>query len=505
MSIGNQVSGPQSSEIELLRRAIGKYFSIYEIRISQMEVVFHIRTREETLEENFDALRKELLPQNYVPTLTLESGEHIIHVMKKPSTKSSNVIWNIILLAGTICTTTFAGMTLWAGYIGITQTDKMLTFGVLVSGILFFAIPLMVILGVHELGHYFAAKRHGVSATLPYFIPVPPPFLFGTMGAFISIKEPIPNKKALLDIGVAGPICGFIAAIPVTVLGLYLSTVFPPTITDGGGLILGSSLLFDAISRLVPFASEGIHPMAIAGWVGLFVTAINLLPAGQLDGGHIVHALLGTNARYLGYIAIFAMLIMSFIYPGWLLFAFLVIILGLRHPPPLNTVSKLDSRRKLVGIFAIFILLSSFVVVPIRDAEVDFAVDADAAEKYLSPDHTVSFNVSIVNLGEIYARYSIQLVGVQLTNNSSTIEDRNYKENLTLEYFFTSENGTSTIKNTSAETQRTKPGEKINFEILVRFNFENYSEFNFAKLKFAVRAVGIDVQKEKEFTVALKH
>ncbi|MEM3396453.1 MAG: site-2 protease family protein [Thermoplasmata archaeon] len=503
MSFPPQTPGANSAEIDYLKRAVGKYFSIYEIRVSPMEIAFYIRTPLESIDSKFDELRKELIPQNYVPTLTLENGEHVVHVLKKPPTKQSNIIWNIILLIGTIATTTLAGMTLWAGYVGITEMSGMLTLSVVFSGILFFAIPLMLILGIHELGHYFAAKRHGVSATLPYFIPVPPPFLFGTMGAFISIKEPIPDRKALMDIGFAGPICGFLVAIPVTGIGLYLSTIHPPVILDGGGLVLGSSLFFELLSSMLPFAPEGLHPTAIAGWVGLFVTAINLLPAGQLDGGHIVNALFGSNARYLGYAAVLGMLVMSFMYPGWLFFAFLVIILGLRHPPPLNTISKLDNKRKIVGVVAVLILISSFVVVPLRDASMNFGLNSDVKEKSVNENLTVDFEIQIENMGEIYSRYAIVLVGVKLTTNNTTIPDRDYKQNLTVEYSYIHKNQTSTISNFTAFTPRLKPGEKINCMIWLQF-IGNYSTYNFVKLEFKVMPAGTSMEKSIEFTVAMR-
>lgn len=504
MSTPFQNQAQNSAEIEFLRRVIGRYFSIYEIRVSPAEAVFFVRPPVDSVDKAFDELRRELIPQNYIPTLTLENGEHVLHVMKKPPTKPSRIIWNILLLLATIGTTTFAGMLLWASYVGITKMDDILTPGVALYGIIFFAFPLMLILGIHELGHYFAAKRHGVSATLPYFIPVPPPFLFGTMGAFISIKEPIPDRKALMDIGFAGPICGFIVAIPVTSIGLYLSTIYPPVIMDGGGLVLGSSFFFEFLASMLPVAPEGLHPTAIAGWVGLFVTALNLLPAGQLDGGHIASALLGSNARYLGYAAIFAMLLMSFFYPGWLFFAFLVILLGIRHPPPLNTLSKLDNKRKALGLVAVFILLTSFVIVPVRDADMQFGLNSEVKEKPVDENNSVSFEIQIENLGEVYSRYEISISSVKLTTNNSTIPDTHYTQNLTVEYFYTHQNQTTSILNYTATTPRLKPGEKLNTTICFGFSPE-YSKYYFINIELKVNPVGLSTAKPIEFTVAMKH
>ena len=209
----------------------------------------------------------------------------------------------------------------------------------LLMGAITFAFPLMLILGLHELGHYFMSRRHHVSASLPFFIPLPPYPVspLGTMGAFISVREPIPNKKALLDIGIAGPICGFIVALPVTILGLFLTVRYahpvPADVTNY--FIPGDSILYLAIGWLFPgSANYMIHPVAFAGWVGFLVTSINLLPVGQLDGGHIAQAILGEKAKFLGYASIGLMLVIGLYAPSWLFFAFFVILLGIRHPPP---------------------------------------------------------------------------------------------------------------------------------------------------------------------------
>jgi len=494
----------QNSEIEQVKRIVGKYFSIYEIRLTPSDVSFYVRSAFSDVDQSFDALRRELVPQNFVPMLTLESGQYVIHVMKTPHTRDTNVVWNILLLIGTLCTTAFAGMSLWAGYVGINTLEEMLRADVVIYGVLFFGMPLMLILGIHEMGHYLAARRHGVKATLPYFIPVPPPFLFGTMGAFISIKEPIPDRKALMDIGFAGPISGFIVAIPVTITGLYLSTIFPPAITDGGGLILGTSIFYEALAMLVPFTPAGLHPMAIAGWVGLFVTAINLLPVGQLDGGHILYALIGNNARYFGYAAIFAMLIMSFLYPGWLFFAFLVVILGLRHPQPLNTVSKIDTKRQIFGILAVLILFTSFVAIPIRDADVSFRFSSDVTEKPVSKDGSVSFTMIIKNEGEVYTRYTVKLVKVRLSNNNATIPDNGFESNISVQFAFTHGQDVSLVSNYSVETPRIAPGDQVTFDVSLQIAIKNYSGYNFVKAEFVAYPVGIENKDERiVFTISL--
>ncbi len=268
---------------------------------------------------------------------------------------------NLILLLVTILTTTFfGGAWNWADYSG----KPFLSAESIGFGGLFFTLPLLTILGSHEMGHYLVAKRYNVQASLPFFLPSVPPL--GTFGAFISMRDPIPNRRALLDIGVSGPLVGFAIAIPVTLAGLALSAASPAS-----GLTLAGeaqpSLLFRALSLFFPLPETLLthpHPLAFAGWVGLFVTAINLLPAGQLDGGHVARALLGSRQLYLSWSAIVILFGLSFFYPGWFLFGFLIFILGVRHPPPLNDLTRLDPGRKLIGIAAVAILIVTFVPQP---------------------------------------------------------------------------------------------------------------------------------------------
>src|SRR5436309_9370091 len=210
------------------------------------------------------------------------------------------------------------------------------------------------------MGHYVVAKRYHVRASLPFFLPSIPPL--GTLGAFISMRDPIPNRRALLDIGVAGPLVGFVIAIPVTLAGLALTAATP------GNALAESpqpSILFLVLSQFFPVSGAvAQHPLAFAGWVGLFVTAINLLPAGQLDGGHVARALLGRRQFYVSWAAVLLLFGMSIFYPGWFIFGFLILMLGVRHPPPLNDLTRLDPARKLVGIVAVAILIDNFVPQP---------------------------------------------------------------------------------------------------------------------------------------------
>lgn len=227
-----------------------------------------------------------------------------------------------------------------------------------------FSFTLLSILLIHELGHFFASRRHKVGATLPYFIPAPS--FIGTFGAIISMKELPKNKKAIMDIGVAGPLAGFIVAVIAYILGLYLPSGHSSiTISPVGESIL-SRILIRLIRGDVPeYASILIHPIGFAGWLGLFVTSLNLLPIGQLDGGHISYSLLGDKQRFLAGFTVFILVFLGlFVWPGWLFWAFLTALMGIRHPRPVDSYTPLDTRRKTFGIIALIIFIITFMPTP---------------------------------------------------------------------------------------------------------------------------------------------
>jgi membrane-associated protease RseP (regulator of RpoE activity) len=353
-------------DIDFIKGAVARHFPIYSTQVHFDMVSIKCTVDARFLEGNFEALRKELRDQGYIPMITFERGEHVIHVVKRPKEKFRGPWLNLILLVATIGTTIWAGAMLWSSAF---NTGSFLEPENLGNGALYFALPLMLILSIHEMAHYLAAKKHGVAASLPFFIPAP--FILGTMGAFISIREPIPTKKALLDIGFAGPIAGFLMTIPVLCIGLVLSGDMAAPIQgdtiQGGTMMIGTSLLFQAFMDMFGLpGGSGIHPLAFAGWVGFFVTALNLLPVGQLDGGHIARALLGERSRWASYGAIGAMLMLGLVFSSsWLFFALLIMFMGLRHPPPLNDVTALPDGRKAVGVAAAIMLVLCFVPIPI--------------------------------------------------------------------------------------------------------------------------------------------
>ena len=232
-----------------------------------------------------------------------------------------------------------------------------------------FSLTLMIILLSHELSHYFSSRKHGVEATLPYFIPAPT--IFGTFGAFIKMKSPIVTRKALIDIGASGPIAGFIISVIATIIGLNMSEIVSSAQAKGA-LNLGDSLLFSLLSRIVlgvtPSDSDILlNPVAFAGWIGLFVTSINLIPVGQLDGGHIAYALFGEKHNRLSFVLIFVMgLFGLFLWEGWFVWAVLLLILGLRHPPVIYWEVPLDSKRKFIGWLALVIFILTFIPTPFQ-------------------------------------------------------------------------------------------------------------------------------------------
>ena len=225
-----------------------------------------------------------------------------------------------------------------------------------------FAITLLSILLVHELGHYTLAMVHNVRATLPYFIPAPP-FFIGTFGAFIRMKSPPPNRRALFDVGAAGPWAGLILAIPAVVIGLHLSEVRPLGL-DEGGFVLGDSLLFSFLTKLVLGTTPDnvtimLHPIALAGWFGLFVTFLNLLPVGQLDGGHVSYALFGRWHWWIARLFLGIIAVLGFQgWQGWFVWVVLLLVIGVDHPPTYDAQTPLDNRRRLaawltIGAFAV--------------------------------------------------------------------------------------------------------------------------------------------------------
>jgi len=275
-------------------------------------------------------------------------------VAPRKSGRPSSSLVHLALLLATIVTTLIAG----------NVTGSFDTLRDLLSGWPF-AVALLSILGGHELGHYTLAHLHGTRASLPYFIPFPS--IIGTMGAVIKMQSPIRDRRAMLDIGIAGPIVSFVLSIPVLIIGLRLSEVVPDTGT--GAIWLGDSLAVLLLAKLFgPATGPGqtlmFHPVALAGWVGLWVTSANLLPVGQFDGGHIMAAAAGPHHRTVGRVVVGSLLVLGLWWVGWFIWAGIMLFIRLGHPPPLEGVTELDPPRKLLALAALVILVLTFVPVP---------------------------------------------------------------------------------------------------------------------------------------------
>ncbi len=229
-----------------------------------------------------------------------------------------------------------------------------------------FSATLIIILLSHELSHYFTSKRHRTIATLPYFIPAPT--LIGTFGAVIRMKSPIMSRSALIDIGASGPIMGFLFSIAACIVGLHFSTVIRGP-HPAAGVTLGDSIIFSLLTRIIVGDTSGaelvLHPVAFAGWIGLFVTFLNLLPVGQLDGGHVAFAFFGRMHKAVsGAIVALLAVFCIFFWKGWLIWAALMLILGLRHPPVYYWERPLDPARRYVGGAVLLIFILTFVPTP---------------------------------------------------------------------------------------------------------------------------------------------
>ncbi|MBE9201356.1 MULTISPECIES: site-2 protease family protein [unclassified Nodularia (in: cyanobacteria)] len=276
----------------------------------------------------------------------------------------------LFLVLATLATTTWVGAT----NAGADPKQVASDLSMLLKG-LPYALGLMTILGIHELGHYLTARYYKIRATLPYFIPLP--YFLGTFGAFIQMRSPIPHRKALFDVSIAGPLAGFVVTLPLLIWGLVNSELVP--MTDQTGLLKPealnpkSSILLALLSKLA-LGSEltstsaiNLHPIAIAGFLGLIVTALNLMPVGQLDGGHIVHAMFGQKtAIVIGQISRLLLLLLSLVQQEFLIWAIILLFIPLIDEPALNDVTELDNKRDILGLMAMALLI--IIVLPLPQA-----------------------------------------------------------------------------------------------------------------------------------------
>lgn len=345
----------QQSDFEKITTLVTAEFQIEESLMENGVPTYHLKQPQET-KQPFLKLLKSLNSINLIAALRRIDGKIVLRVIPKPPVKPSNVMINWILFFATIVTTFVNGYLLSENLVNP-----------FIGGATF-TVAIMTILGLHELGHKITANRQGVEATPPYFIPGPPSVFgllgFGTFGAVIMQKSFPPNRDSLFDIGASGPVLSFVLSIVATAIGLLFSPVtFSSELLPSFQLPLLFGLLTEAIVAVplpppgMPYAYVTLHPVAFAGWVGMLVTMLNLLPVATLDGGHVSRSLVGDKARtVLAFFSIFLLVIEGF----WSMAIFVLFIAMYRHPGPLDDVSSLSTSRKLgaIGLIVVFVLCS---------------------------------------------------------------------------------------------------------------------------------------------------
>ena len=386
-------------ELDVLNQLISRVFRIEDVTsldpLQNQPHGFLIRYRGQLLDEDtasaYDHLAESLDPYRISPHFRLEDGKHVIYLApKQADPKQDKISTNIILFVLTVFSVMLAG----AQPEGPMPADALGQMLMLAKSIFTgwpFALSLLGILLSHELGHYFMSRYHKTPATLPYFIPFPFSPL-GTMGAAILMRGTPKNKRVLFDIGVAGPIAGLIVAIPVLLYGLSLSTLGtidpnPNGFLEGNSLIylLSKFVIFKQVlpapvepqgilywlqyfftGRPVPFGGLDvfIHPVAFAGWAGILVTSLNLIPAGTLDGGHVVYSLFGEKAKKAFPFIIGLLVVLGFFWSGWWLWAALLFWLGRVNAQPMDQITELDPARKALAYAMIVVFILVFTPVP---------------------------------------------------------------------------------------------------------------------------------------------
>ncbi len=312
-------------------------------------------------ERAFTILSERLRPLGYVPQLLRPDQIALLRLAPVAQERGPRY-WALpaVLFVTTVVTTLFVG----ALTAGVNPLGNPLG---LLAG-LGYSASIMGILLVHELGHYVTARLYGMKVSLPYFIPIPI-LPIGTMGAVIRMRSPVRDRRALFDVGIAGPLAGLAVAIPITILGLQLSRLVPEVPNAAGNL--GEPFLFQVVANFtVGPIPKGftilLHPVAYAGWLGFLVTALNLIPAGQLDGGHIAYAVLGRRHDKVALVTVLALFGMAFYFqqPMWAVWGILLLSFGYRHPPPLNDLTPLDPVRRTIGILSWLLFLALITPVP---------------------------------------------------------------------------------------------------------------------------------------------
>lgn len=334
------------NDFEKLTQLVSAEFQVEESLMEHGIPTFYLKQPQET-KQAFLRFLKNLEPLNLIALLRRVDGRIVLRILPKFPVKKSNVLVNWLLFFATIATTFVAGYLMSESFINP-----------YVGGATF-TVAIMAVLGMHEMSHKLAANKHKVEATPPYFIPGPPAFAgflgIGTFGAVIMQKSLPPNRDALFDVGSSGPIIGFILAFIVSLVGLWFSPILPVTGAEG---FLASPLIFELFALFVIKIPQGyyvlLHPVAFAGWVGMVITMLNLLPAAMLDGGHVTRAVFGEKTATV--LTLFSIVYLAFT-GFWPMALFVLFISRSRHPGPLDEVSGLSTKRKALSVFLVVILV----------------------------------------------------------------------------------------------------------------------------------------------------
>jgi membrane-associated protease RseP (regulator of RpoE activity) len=349
-------------DLEAVKSIIGQVMTISKWEIASDHLLFTGKLHGAP-ETTMTKLKEMLQPFNLVPFLSKYENDVVLRIVRlRKRTRTRGPAIHIVLFVLTVVSTLVAGA-MYAGGNPIANVSDLL------KGIPF-STSILLILGSHELGHYFTSRRRGVDASLPYFIPFPT--IIGTMGAVIKQRSFIPDRRTLVRIGAAGPLTGLAFAIPICVLGLRLSTVISLSEIESGSFFsLGESILFYLLAKFSAAVPEGstliLHPVAFAGWVGILVTGMNLLPFGQLDGGHVAYAILGPRHKWTGIGVLLTLAVLGLLFPGWWVWGVLLfMIVRLGHHPPLDDVTPLGATEKLLGGLCLVAFILTFIPIPFR-------------------------------------------------------------------------------------------------------------------------------------------
>lgn len=368
--------------VETLRHEVAPFFEVYDTSLDVPEAgYFRFRGRPlGVIEDDYDQLRPLFEKYGFTPLIRQE-GNHIALIGLPVVIKAQPIQWrtNIWLFIGTVLTTLLVGAVSEPAYATILERAAATgNWSEAITGLSYglpYCLSILSILLAHEFGHFFAALYHGVSASLPYFIPLPPILSpFGTLGAFILQREPSKNIKVQFDIGASGPLAGLVVALPLLIYGLSTSPVGP--LPQGPYMLEGNSILYVGLKYLIfgeflPSAARDVslNQVAWAGWTGLFITGLNLLPVGQLDGGRVVQVLFGRKILMQLYWPVLLSLGLFSLFAGapiWIVMIALLYFFGRNYEEPLDAVTPLDPKRRALAIFTFVLFFFIFVPIPLE-------------------------------------------------------------------------------------------------------------------------------------------